>query len=402
MPGATLTTMQAALKRLYLPRLRATVNTRTILRMRIKKVMDQVSVSGRSAIVPINIRPSEAIGARTDGAALPTPQNQTFVESSVSYAYNYGTIRITHPTIVASRDNQGAWTKALSAEMKGMERDLSNDLNRQDFGYGNGALGRISTDDNANSITMLTGHKVKVNMEIDIYDEATAVTARGTYTVTAVAGNVLTVTPTLDAGVTANDYVFRKGAANAECMGLLGIADAGTYVTTLQGISRSTYPEWNAQVFTNPAGAGTARQISDALLDDTLLQIEELGEGNVSLGITSRIQFRKIGNLLTPDRRYAYNTTLQGGFKAVEWAGVPVVWDRDCPVDTNGNDHLFWLDESELARYMLAEMDWDDEDGNILARNAGYATYDATLFEYGNLGTTAADNHGVIRDLART
>lgn len=401
MPGATLTTMQAALKRLYLPRLRATVNTRTVLRMRIKKVMDQVSVSGRSAIVPINIRPSEAIGARTDGAALPTPQNQTFVESSVSYSYNYGTIRITHPTIVASRDNQGAWTKALSAEMKGMERDLSNDLNRQDFGYGNGALGQISSVSGGDTLTMKTGHKIKVNMVIDIYNDAVGTTLRqNAATVTAVSGNTVTVSAYGTAAP--NDYVFRDDALNAECMGLLGIVDTTTYVTTLQGISRSTYPEWRAQVFTNPAGAGTARQISEALLDDTLLQIEELGEGNVSLGITSRIQFRKIGNLLTPDRRYAYNTTLQGGFKAVEWAGVPVAWDRDCPVDTNGNDHLFWLDESELARYMLAEMDWDDEDGNILARNAGYATYDATLFEYGNLGTTAADNHGVIRDLART
>lgn len=399
--GATLSTMQAALKRLYLPRLRATVNQKTVLRSRIKQVVDQTSVSGRAAIVPINIRPSEALGARADGAALPTPSNQTFVESSVSYAYNYGTIRITHPTIVSSRTNEGAWVKALSAEMNGMTRDLTNDLNRQDFGYGAGVLGRATTI-SGTTWTMNAGHKVRVGMSVNLYATSAAGTPRGAPDVAVVAtvsGNTVTV-DALPTGGVSNDYVYRNGSAGQECMGLLGLVDSTTYVTSLQGISRSTYPEWQAQVLAN---GGTARAITSALLDDAILTAQELGEGDPSIMITSRIQFRKIADLLVAGRQFGFDLTLRGGFKAINWGGIPIVWDRDCPVTiaTTPTDNLFVLDESVLARYMLAPMDWDDEDGNILARNAGYATYDATLFEYGNLGTQDPGNHAVIRDLNR-
>ena len=48
------------------------------------------------------------------------------------------------------------------------------------------------------------------------------------------------------------------------------------------------------------------------------------------------------------------------------------------------------------------DMDWDDEDGNILHRNSTTATYDATLFKYGNMGSTDPGNQAVIRDLLRT
>jgi len=398
-----LTTMNDALKTLYLPRTLSVIRTNTVLRSRLKTNTDSTSVSGKGAIVPVNIRPSEAIGARGDGEALPQPQNQRYQEVSISYAYNYATMRVTHPVMVASRTNEGAWIKAVGSEMKGLTRDLSYDLDRQDHGYGYGVLGTVNGPVSANtSITMDPGHQVKINMMIDAY----TATSGGTHEadsvkVTEVSGNTVTV----ERNVTISDgsYIFREDSRGNESMGLMGLVDANsattTYIATLQGIPRVTYPEWDSIVDDN---SGTAREITDTLIDDVLFQVEETGEGNTTLGLTSRIQFRKIGHMLVSDRRFAFNTTLQGGFKAIEWADVPIVLDPRSPVDANGNDMLFLLDESVIQRYLLADMDWDDEDGNVLHRNQGYATYDATLFEYGNLGITDPGVCASIRDLDRS
>ena len=395
----TLTTMDAALKTLYLPRMVSVINKATVLRDRIKTNMDMTNVSGKGASVPVNIRPSEAIGARGDGEALPTPQNQRYVECSVAYAYNYATFRVTHPTMVASLTNEVAWIKAVTSEMQGLERDLGRDLDRQDHGYGYGVLGTINgAGSSTTTMTMDDGHNVKVNMVIDVY---TAVSGGSqevdSISVSAVSGN----TVTLASAQTFSDgsYVFREDSRGNEAMGLIGLVDDGTYLTTLQGISRTTYPEWKSTVLDN---SGTARAITETLLDDAIFTAQETGEGNISLGLTGRIQFRKIGELLTADRRFAFSTTLQGGFKAIEWGDVPIVNDPRSPVDANGNDMLFFIDESVISRYQLGPMNWDDEDGNILHRNEGYATYDATLYEYGNLGTTDPANHAVIRDLSRS
>jgi hypothetical protein len=399
--------MNAALKKLYLPRLQSTVNTSTVLLSRLERVLKEKSVSGQSAIVPINLRPSEAIASLGDGEALPTPQNQTLVESSIAYNYLYGTIRITHPTIAASRNEAGAWTKVISAEMEGLERDLRNDVNRQLFGWGNGVLGTTNGTGGSVNLVLDTGHQVKVNMLVESF----TLTSGGSTGITdqsvgAVSGTAVT----LDGSEswTDGEYVYRKGSRGNEMMGLMGITDdatatsgIGTFVTTLQGIVRGTYPEWNSNVFENST-ADVGRNVTDTLLDDSILEIEESGEGNLTCGITSRTQFRKIAQLMTPDRRYSDAMELNGGFKSISWGGIPIFWDASCPVDTNGNDMLFWVDENELAIYQLADWNWDDEDGNVLHRNEGYATYDGTLYYYANLGTTAPDNMGVIRDLSKS
>jgi len=139
------------------------------------------------------------------------------------------------------------------------------------------------------------------------------------------------------------------------------------------------------------------------------LQSEENSEAEISLMITSSTQRRKIGQMMTPDRRYSTSMDLPGGFTAISWAGVPIVWDRDCPrygqVSTSAaavdTDFLFGLDESQLAMYQLADWDFDDTDGNVLHRRQDVAAYDATLFYYGQFGTVDASKHFVIRDLSR-
>ena len=406
------TGFNAALKEFYLPRFLSTINENRILMSRLERDTSKTDVSGRHARVPVNIRPSQAIGARADsssGPALPTPQSQTWVEVQIGYAFNYGTVRITHPVIQASRNDRGAFLRAVGSEMDGIRRDLKNDINRQLFGDGNGVLGiSVGSGSSATSLVLQAGHKVKIGMALDSFAAKSGGSAQiDSQTVSALATSTNTATISSDSWDD-DSYIYREDSRANEMMGLLGIVDANsaatTFVSTLQNVARATYPEWDAQVLAN---AGTARALTEDLLDQAILQTEEQADADVSLMITSSTQFRKIGQMLTPDRRYSPTMELDGGFTAINWANIPIVWDRDCPrtsqvvQNASDTDMLFGLDESSLAIYQLADWDFDDTDGNVMHRRQDVAAYDATLFYYGQLGTTDPANNFVIRDLSR-
>lgn len=448
MAGATRTTMNDALKRLYLPRLRSIINESTVLSNRLQANTQSTGVSGREAVVPVNIDGTIGYGARGDGDDLPTPDNQTFVETTVPYKYLYGRIRVTHPTIASSKDNEGSWVKAVSAEMDGLTRDIKQDVNRQYFGAGDSVLGRVASV-SGDTLTFDTPHRLKVGMVVNVIHSAsgtpnfgsdtgagTTLTMRGgessvsydltvatipsatqaTFTVTADGA-----TPDLDTSgsnvwdCADGDVVIRKGSmtnptattvgTSHEMEGLLSITDAGSvngmatrrYSTTFQGISRATYDKWEGNII--DAG-GT---LADADIDNAILQIEERGEGALTMGITSRQVYSKIAGLMTTYRRYGETQEFEGGFKAIAWGGIPIFWDKDCPTEqeyaTVGRHQLFLLDETEIQRYQLEDWSWDDTDGNVLHRNEGKASYDATLYYYGNLGCMAPDRQGKLTNI---
>ena len=407
---ATVANMTNALKEFYLPRLQSTIPTDRILMTRIEKDTSKTDVSGKYATVPVNIRPTQAIGAREDGAAgpsLPTAQNQTYESVQIGFNYNYGTIRMTHPAIVSAKSDKGSFIRTVGAEMDGIRRDLKNDINRQLFGDGSGALAKATgVVNDSPTFTAEPGNQVKVNMVVDVWTQKSDGAQNvNSIKVNSVSGNTITLAS--NQSWADNAYMFREDNRGNEMMGLLGIVDdasktsgIGAFATTLQNISRSTYPEWNAEVLEHST-ANDSRPITSDLLDQVILQVQEQGEGDPSLMITSSTQWRKIGQLLAADRRYTPTMNLEGGFQAIDWAGIPIVWDRDCPIDENGNDMLFSLDEADFAIYQLQDWDFDDLDGDVLHRVSGTAAYDATLFYYAELGCMDPGDQGVIRDLSR-
>jgi hypothetical protein len=249
---------------------------------------------------------------------------------------------------------------------------------------------------------------------IDSWDSLTAGTkAIDSNTVTAVTATTATIT---SATFGTGNFIVREDSmvgtvsvyAYYEMMGLQGIVDdfsktagIGAFCQTLQGIDRNVYTEWNSNIMEHST-PGTARAISAPLLDEAVLLPQEESGKKPSIGITSPLQWRRIGDLLVGDRRYTDTMDLEGGFTAIQWAGVPITWDSDCHMDVNGNDMLYLLHEDDLHRYQLADWSWDDEDGNVLHRNEGFATYNATLYYYGNFGTTDPNGHCVVRDLSRS
>src|SRR3990167_4186138 len=79
------------------------------------------SFSGRRVIYPIHTGRNSGVGARAEGATLPTAGQQGHNLVSVSATYNYARIRLNNQTIAAGKN---AWIDAITLETEGAMKDM--------------------------------------------------------------------------------------------------------------------------------------------------------------------------------------------------------------------------------------------------------------------------------------
>ncbi len=110
-----------------------------------------------------------------------------------------------------------------------------------------------------------------------------------------------------------------------------GISATGTYA----GIVRGTYPQWEANVLAN---GGTPRALTFDLMREMRRNIYEASGERPDLIVCSPAQHEAYGKLFATDRRYIDNVRLRGdvikldgGYQVLEFDGIPVVEDINCP-----------------------------------------------------------------------
>ena len=385
--STTLTSLDAILKNQYLGPVREQINSKIELLKRIET--DRESVVGKNFTIPLHYGRNEGIGARADGGTLPTAGNQSYKETIVPMRYLYGRIKLTGPTIKAAKSNEGAFIRAVESEMKGLARDLKSDMNRQLFGDGTGVLATCGTTSNSTTVTVGSTAKLRVGMIVDII-----VTADGT-TGTGATGRTITSIPSATtfvisgAAITTDDTfsVYRSGSRNLEVMGIAGICSA---TTTLQGLDVSNYPWWKANVLT----AGSNRAISETLLQTALDTTYQQSDGEATVLFTTVGVRRAYQALLSADRTYQNTMEFKGGFKALDYNGLPFMVDKDCNANT-----IYLLDENHLKFYEMSDWDWMNEDGAILSRVSGEDAYEAVMYKYCELGCSARNTQTVLEKI---
>lgn len=374
---ADLTTYDAVLKEFYLKGpIQKALNLANVLFSRIER--DSQSILGEYAVIPVMVAATQAVGARSERATLPTAQEATYVRTQTPLRYNYARIRISGPALALTKGNEGAFVRVADSEIKSAVESLRKDINRQIFGWGTGQL-CLANGAGANTTTLTVdtpGNKfLKKNMYIDIY---TAAGARevDSIQITAVTG---TTTATLASAQTWSDnaIVYREDARNVEMMGLRGIIES-SLVTTLYNVSRDTYPEFAGNLLDN---AGTNRALSLALLDQAFDKSGEEVGLEPTLIISNHALKRKYAALVTAQKRFVNTMKLDGGYTAVEFNDKPWVADTDAPPN-----RIFFCHEPVIVLYRASDFDWMDEDGAILSRVSGVDAYEATLFHYAELG----------------
>ena len=394
MAGQTLSGFDHALKDVYGPRIEEQLSLLNVLSDYIDED-DSQDWTGRQVVYPIHVGRNEGIGAIGEDEALPQAGRQELALVKIPVKYNYGVFRLTKQVMASSQQSKGAFTRAMDYEMKGVTKDLANDLERQNFGAGRGVLALVNGTQSLNATTTLNvdspygmagsngARFLNPNMNIVVVAPSSS-TVEGTFTLasgqTAIASNGASITVSATTNITLSDNarIVRWGSTDSasgavnnldkERMGLLGLIDDGTYVTTLHNVSRTTWP-----VFKSPVIASVGNLSLDVIQRAVDLS-DELGGGNfASNGImfTHHSVRREYLKLLEADRRYmgadlrkpdggTKNAALRRGGE-ITYGDVPMRIAKHAPYGT-----IFGIEKGQVVRYIQIRFEWADEDGSIL------------------------------------
>jgi hypothetical protein len=401
--GATLATVNNILKEVYEPTIQDQLQSETVALKRIEKSSEGIesTVGGKYVTFPLHTKRNSGIGARNELEALPTPGQQGYAAARISLRYLYGGVRLTGQLIKLAQTNYQAFSSAMDSEFNGLKDDLSKDQNRQVFGTGSGAVATVTTlATTQNYIDPGVGGDLwaQLGEQIDLIDGTTL--GNPTPTVKASNRQITAINEasgriTFDGAAVSSavgDIIVRTGNVNREWSGLGSvIAASGTF----QNVDPTLEPSWVASV---DANSGTLRPISEGLMISMVHKIRKRGGGNVTAIFTNFGVQRAYFNLLQQQRRFTNTQEFTGGFSGLAFTtdkgDIPVVIDMDCPPN-----RMYFVNEKEITLFREADWSFMDEDGNKLFRVAGFDAYDATMFQYSNLGTHRRNSHGLISDV---
>jgi len=401
----TLTNFDEALKIDYLPVVREQLNNAKVLSMKIER--NERDVSGKRYQLTTHTGRNSGIGSGTE-TGLPTAGQQEFLNPYGNVKYLRGRIQVSGPTIEASKDDKGAIVRALETEIKGVTEDMKKEVNYQFFNDGSAVRALVNGDPGTEVTLTLDApgtRWLQEGMLIDFIDSDAGTTrtpTSGTY-IASISSSTAAKTNVVNVGaVEDNDWIIRKGARAAattdlsdsyEMMGLKGIIDDGTYVTTLENLSRTTYPHWNCSTSSTDSNSGTNRDLTLDLIQAQLTAVESNG-GKTNLIISDFGMRDAYAALVVADKRFVNTLELDGGFKGLDMNGIAWVADGDCSGNT-----IYFIDTEHLQVMQMSDWNWMDRDGSVLSRVASTDAYEAVLYWYAELTTDRPKSFSFLRDV---
>lgn len=396
------------LKTRYLGPIREQLNNKTILMNKINR-KDQM-ISGKNFTIPLHSSRNASAGVgRDDGGTLPTAGQQGYETAVVPNAYLYGRIEITGPTIRAARDNAGAFVEAIKSEVNGLTRDFSRAFNRQLHSDGVDALGYFTANDDSgdfaaddNQGNAFVHFPSSGSLTVDILDASASYAVIGNDNVVSLGAKSATSYNIVlgsgsRSGTADGDPVVLADTAGFQIMGIAGIVDDANpplLTAGLHGLDVATKVFWKAQMFEN---SGTKRDLTLALMQEPLSAIatnSDFDESDVKFLLSNYNVRDKYVSLLVSDKRFVNTMTLDGGFKAVDFNGIPLVPDPQCK-----RSGIYYIVPESLVILRTSDFDWAEKDGAVLSRVANKDAYEAYMFHYGNLACVARNANAYLGDL---
>jgi hypothetical protein len=394
--GATLTTVDAILKEIYEPGVNEQLNNDVVTLRRIERSSEGVTneVGGKYVAFPIHTRRNSGVGARLEGDDLPVAGNQGYAGARVSLKYQYGRLQLTGQTIELADKNFQAFASAMQEEINGLQSDLAVDLNRQVYGNGTGAIQQVTGS--SPNWTISSGEGLQPGMVVD-----TGTFSSDTFTRVVTGAVIATVSDTVvtfvdDTGILANHYIVRTnsgslGGTLREWNGLSRIVAASG---AIYNINPSTEPIWAATV---DANGGTPRALTESLMITNVDKVRKLGS-KVSVLFCNLGVRRAYFNLLVAARAFTNTKEFAGGFSGLTFTTdqgeIPVVVDVNAPPRT-----MYGLTEKEIKVYREGDWSFMDRDGSKWSRVPNKDAYEATLYQYSELGTHRRNAHFKIADI---
>jgi hypothetical protein len=406
----TRTTADAVLKEFYLPGIRSILNNEVFLLSQVET--NSEDIEGRRAVLAINLGRNNGVGARAEMGTLPVAGQQGYAEQRVPLKYNYGRIQLSGPVIRSMGSDRGSFTRAITSETQGVTRDLRNDINRQLYGFGNGAIASLAAAAAGNTGTLQNPtptqiRQLQVGMLVDIGTGANPTSSAAARTITAV--NTTTNTFTFDgaaAAITAGDFVTRSGSGGtgATQKEITGLSTQVAATGQLWNIDPAVWPNWASYV-DDPGG--TARAVSEDMFIKAAQEVNINSGEEINLWVTDAGVHRNVAKLLTSLKRFPTSVEMHGGYSGLDMSTVnqgdtgssTVVmrYDKDCPTGV-----AFGLTTKRIQWYKMSDWEFMDEDGAVLNRVPNVDAYEGTLFLYAELATDGRNAHAKIGSLVST
>lgn len=399
----------AALKDVYAGPIRNQLNEKTrLLDLFTKGDIEQYEWEGRQVVLALRKSRNSGVKATAEGGGLPVAGKQGYANLNIPMRFIEGRIQLTAQVMKASRSDKGSFARAMDSEQKGLVDDLARQRNRMLAYFGQGTLATISAGAASATQTLanpggVTGtvnatRFTKAGMMVAITD-STGATVRGVQTILSVSEPNIT----LDASVTTttgdlvslgtNSLGSNESSYNLEPMGILGIVDSTTYVSSVFGLDRSQAANafFRSTIMPNigtinpdviQRGVDNAEEVSGEVIDQFLCHVSVR---------------RELIKLTESDRRYAGSAQAQnfdagskaGAFKKdYTFNDIPVRVDKDFAYGELlgvNKSHLFWIPE--------VEGEWADEDGTVLFRVQNQDSYEARYRVFENYFSDKGDAH---------
>lgn len=399
MSSLTTSLYSAAMRSVYEEKIREQVNNTNIVTKFRKQQKDDVRWQGNEVVVHLHsARNYSGVRSTGESGLLGVAGNQGYAKLSVPIRDIKGRFGITAEVINASETAKGAAAPALTREMEGLAKDIERQLNRQLFGYGTGTLALASSG--AASATQAVNNPGGVAgttnptrfIQPGMYLAFTATDGTNVRVQKVSSVNSANSTVTLAASLTSNtgDIISIgtvSGSTNAasltgtstgtEMMGLLGIVDQTTYLSSICGLDRSAA----ANSFFRSGVYTSVGNISEDFLYRIVDNQNEISGEQIDTFFCHPSVRREYYKLTQADRRYT-GADLRNPDAGVDLNAEPVfgervkwVTDKDAPYGTligAASDHLFviymnegqWEDfggrgQGEVLRFVADKTDYE-------------------------------------------
>lgn len=407
----SLTAFSAALRNIYQDDIREQLNDLNLFRKIRKKQRDELKIQGNGFIVVLHSsRNYGGVMSTGESGILGAAGNQSVAQLAVPFRDIKGRFGITREVIEAAGNTKGAVTPALEYERTRLVEDIERQMNRQFWGFGQGNLATISPGATSVTQTLINpggvagtvngARFVQPGMVVAFHTGATLNAVR---TVTAVSQSAGTIT-VASVATTTNDLAIlgstdgtnNNSSYQKEIMGLSGIVDSTTYVSTIFGLDRSQA----ANAFFRSGVSTSVGALSEDLLYRKIhdqwtvsgVKITDFYGGTdivrEYLKLTQPDRRYQGGDLRSPDAGVAGAAIKNDNESGLTFGGIPFTEDKDAPYGS-----LYGVNLDHLFVAYMNEGEWDTAAGGDLRFVANKTDYEAIYYMFLNMYADRGNCH---------
>lgn len=398
MAGSDTTSASGLLKNIYGDYLERVQNLQTLTIDEIGKSAKKFNAAGNGFFGAINDYGNEAGGALNETETFRTIDSEHYAQYKVTPKVINWPVQVSGLLSQAAEGDEESFANAVLDAVDAARNRTRKDENRQFFGLGTGLLCKLSASvaSNISTVTVDTTQYLRANMKLDVYNGSTKTVSGIQIKYVDPVNSQVYFYSTLGAAVITTDQFVKENIRvsqptdGKEMMGLRGIVDDTTDLTTFQNIDATTSYLWRG-VRINASSANLTTDLLQRLEDDIRL----LSGDEADTFIAHPKQRRKYLDLVVPQKRYM-DGNMDSGFTKLSFNGKDFLLDVDCQTDTVYNIKKDKIAKFELAPMKMAGLDGSDKWLRASAQDV-YQTY---WIHYCNFGALKRNCHGKIVSLA--